>query len=98
MEDFGFINKHELVHAKDAGGGYHGRCKHCDLALVTDLGYNSWEGIKCVDRKLTRPNSKIMGYAIFHGYNFSDGKFYKAYSNEEVSYQEMKDRHDKATE
>lgn len=96
MEDFGTINEHHLVHADDAGGGYHGRCKYCDLALVTDLGYNSWEGTKCIDRKLTQPNSEIMGYARFHGYTFSDGKFCKQYSDEEVSYQEIKERYDRA--
>lgn len=29
------------------GNGYHGRCSNCGLPLVTDLGYNSWEGTKC---------------------------------------------------
>ncbi|MCK9544883.1 MAG: hypothetical protein M0R03_22950 [Novosphingobium sp.] len=39
--------KHELEHAEDAGNGYHGRCKHCGIPLVTDLGYNSWAGVPC---------------------------------------------------
>ncbi len=51
-----------LVDIPMAGNGYHGRCENCGLSLVTDLGYNSWEGTKCevkpenietIDYKLT---------------------------------------------
>lgn len=41
------INEHTLVHAKDAGNGYHGICQHCGLPLVTDLGYCSWDDTIC---------------------------------------------------
>lgn len=49
MDEF-IVNEHLLVHAKDGGNGYHGRCKYCGLSLVTDLGYSSWDNTKCVDR------------------------------------------------
>ena len=38
---------HNLIHAADAGNGYHGRCEYCDMPLVTDLGYNSWANTIC---------------------------------------------------
>jgi hypothetical protein len=43
-----------LVDTDMAGNGYHGRCEHCGLALVTDLGYTSWSGTKCIEREITR--------------------------------------------
>jgi len=64
------INEHKLVHAEDTGNGYHGTCQHCEVALVTDLGYSSWEGLKCIDREielyLDIPQ-KIRDFAKFGG-------------------------------
>jgi len=68
------INQHELVHADDAGNGYHGNCKHCGLALVTDLGYTSWAGVPCIDRLITREHdvpADIQKYAKFRGLVFT---------------------------
>lgn len=42
-----WANHGSLVDTEMAGNGYHGRCEHCGLELVTDLGYNSWSGTKC---------------------------------------------------
>lgn len=47
------INKHVLVKHGDEGNGYHGTCLHCGAVLETDLGYCSWEGLKCIDRVVT---------------------------------------------
>ena len=55
-------NQHgNLVDRNMAGNGYHGRCEHCGLALVTDLGYNSWKNTNCEikKKKSTRINQKI---------------------------------------
>jgi hypothetical protein len=68
-------NEHELVHAEDAGNGYHGNCKHCGLPLVTDLGYVSWAGVKCVDREILYNREipkEIKEYAKFRGYHWDD--------------------------
>jgi len=45
-----FFEHGSIVDIEMAGNGYHGRCSNCGLALVTDLGYNSWEGTKCVKK------------------------------------------------
>lgn len=47
------INKHSLDGSDASGNGHHGHCKHCGLPYVSDLGYDSWEGTKCVDRDRT---------------------------------------------
>ena len=39
--------KHSLDGSQASGNGHHGYCEHCMLALVTDLGYNSWSDTKC---------------------------------------------------
>lgn len=36
-----------LVNTNQAGNGYHGNCSNCGLALVTDLGYMSWDNTVC---------------------------------------------------
>lgn len=46
------IKKHTLIHAKDAGNGYHRYCEHCKTPLVTDLGYCSWDGVDCIEREI----------------------------------------------
>lgn len=46
------INQHDLEHAKDAGNGYHGKCKHCGLVLETYLGGCSWDNTTCIDREI----------------------------------------------
>lgn len=64
------VNSHELVHAKDGGGGYHGRCKHCQLALVTDLGFCSWDNTTCIDRvaqEVSDLPTEIQSYIRFRG-------------------------------
>jgi hypothetical protein len=64
------INEHTLIHAQDAGNGFHGSCKYCGLALVTDLGYCSWDNTVCIDREThgwaTIPN-QIKNFAQFKG-------------------------------
>lgn len=90
------INKHTLVHANDAGNGYHGRCEHCGVALVTDLGYCSWEGVKCVDREIDSSSDipgKILSYANFNGYSWSyiEKLFIKPYGDQ-LSIDEINER------
>lgn len=70
------INQHDLVHAKDGGNGYHGRCKHCGSALVTDLGYCSWDDTKCIDREVTNEYDlpkEIRSYINFNGLRIVKG-------------------------
>lgn len=42
-----FAEHGDIINQEQGGGGYHGNCKNCGLALVTDLGYCSWEGTTC---------------------------------------------------
>jgi len=43
-----FMGGHgSLTNTASGGGGYHGRCSNCGLALVTDLGYTSWDDTIC---------------------------------------------------
>lgn len=75
-------SKHGNLIDKDmAGNGYHGRCEHCGLACVTDLGYFSWEGTKCIEREIVNEKDvpeNIRSYAKFFGMIFKveDGKAY----------------------
>ena len=64
------INSHTLIHSPEAGNGYHGNCAHCGIPLVTDLGYSSWSGVKCVDREITLYldiPKRIRDYAKYRG-------------------------------
>jgi hypothetical protein len=96
-------NEHELVHAEDAGNGYHGRCKHCGLPLVTDLGYDSWAGVKCVDREITYDGDipkEIKAYAEFRGYRW-DNKihvFVKPSFSEKLDHVTLNKMHEKVIE
>lgn len=86
------INKHVLVHASDAGNGYHGYCKYCQLPYTTDLRFNSWEGTKCIDREVKDEVDFPQGlrhYANFCGFSYKDGKFYKCYTDEILTVNEM---------
>ena len=81
------INKHTLVHAADAGNGYHGYCQHCGLALVTDLGYCSWDDTVCIDREVTSLSdipSKVFELARFKGlaWDYQNKLYVKPYSSE----------------
>lgn len=46
------VNEHSqhLVNTEQAGNGYHGNCAYCGMSYVTDLGYCSWSGTKCIER------------------------------------------------
>jgi len=70
------INKHELVHTSDAGNGYHGYCQHCKAPLVTDLGYCSWDKLKCIDREANYNDlpSEVLSYVNFSGYKWQPDK------------------------
>lgn len=48
------IKKH-VLDDNGAGNGHHGNCKHCGVALVTDLGYCSWDGLECIEREIPDP-------------------------------------------
>lgn len=77
------INSHDLVHADDAGNGYHGNCKHCGLPFVTDLGYCSWTDTTCVDRIVTDESDipgDVCSYARWKGYkwDYKKRKYVKA--------------------
>jgi hypothetical protein len=50
------VNSHTLVHAEDAGNGYHGYCQHCGVALETNMNWSSWTGVKCIDREVENYN------------------------------------------
>lgn len=84
------INEHTLVHAADAGNGYHGTCQHCGAPLVTDLGYCSWEGLKCIDREIELYQhipKDIRSYANWRGLRWDNKRkiFTKPFSNEEYT-------------
>lgn len=88
------ISKHELIHAKDACNGYHGWCKHCNVSLETDLGYCTWDNLKCIDREITCLSdmpADIESYTSYCGYIWDkDNKvFVKPYSNITLSLDEI---------
>ena len=88
------INEHLLIHADDAGNGYHGNCKHCGVALVTDLGYCSWDGVRCIDREVDSYNDipdEIKRYANWHAlkWNKDEKKYFKTYSTEEYTIDQL---------
>jgi len=84
------ISEHTLVHAKDGGNGYHGRCQHCGISLETDLGWSSWDGVKCIEREITYDGDipeEIRSYAAFRGYRWDNKKhlYVKASFNQELN-------------
>ena len=88
------INSHDLVHSNQGGNGFHGHCAHCGVALVTDLGYCSWDGLKCVDREIvdTKDMPKdILSYAKFHSliWNKNLKKFIKPFYSDEYTLEEI---------
>lgn len=88
------INDHELVNAPDAGNGYHGRCKHCGVALETDLGYCSWDNLKCVDREIVNwldIPEEIKAYANFRGLNWDKVRkiYVKPYRGDEYTLDQL---------
>jgi hypothetical protein len=88
------IRSHDLVHDKDGGNGYHGRCAHCRVPLVTDLGYCSWEGVECIDREIENYSDipkEIISYSRFFGMHWdrSAKKFKKPYSEVEYTIDEI---------
>jgi hypothetical protein len=64
-----FAQHGHLVDKGMAGNGYHGRCSNCGLALVTDLGYNSWEGTRCIREE------KVVDNSIFSDSWYKDVKY-----------------------
>ncbi len=90
------INEHVLG-GQGAGNGHHGYCIHCGVPLVTDLGYYSWEGVKCVDRDRLKNlfdfPSIVKSYAEFNGlkYNADKNIFIKPYDGGEYSPQQIVD-------
>ena len=91
------INSHDLVYASDAGNGFHGRCSHCGVPLVTDLGYCSWEGVKCIDREVVNYidiPAEIIKYANFFGLHWDriNKTFNKSYSEETFTIDDINDK------
>jgi len=87
------INKHVLLHAHDAGNGYHGTCLHCGLVLETDLGYCSWNNTKCIDRTADfwDLSPEIRGYARWHNliWDKNNKIFARPYTNVEYTIDEL---------
>lgn len=92
------INKHgKLIDTDMAGNGYHGRCEHCNLALVTDLGYCSWDNTKCIDREIieiTDIPDEILSYANFCGLKWDQEKrlFIKPYDCDKYTLNQLNDK------
>jgi hypothetical protein len=78
------INRHVLNEATASGNGHHGNCVHCELALVTDLGYCSWDGTACNNRQaeLSEYPKDVLNYAHFRGLVYDGSIFVKPYSGE----------------
>jgi len=84
------INEHVLDGSTAWGNGGHGHCVHCGLALVTDLGYCSWDGVKCIDREpktLGEFPGPVVSFARFNGLLYNNEKkiFSKPYSDIEYT-------------
>ena len=58
-----------LINTGQGGNGYHGNCSICKLALVTDLGYSSWEGTKCTKREWVHKDlpKEVLSYIRYKG-------------------------------
>jgi hypothetical protein len=85
---------HQLVHAEDAGNGYHGNCRWCGMVLETDLGYCSWDRFRCVEHEVEKPGDLPMrhiSYIRYHGlkWNEETRKFSKPYSDREFTIDEL---------
>lgn len=85
------VNYHTIMRTGDTGNGYHGRCKHCGIAHVTDLGYDSLAGTKCIDREVedeTDIPSIIKSFASFTGlvWNRQDKVYTRPYSIPHATY------------
>lgn len=87
-----------LVDTESGGNGYHGRCEFCGLPCVTDLGYSSWEGTKCIEHEKMEW-SKIASYCAFFGLRRSTvmgvTKYIKSYSDVEYTELELQHKIDK---
>ena len=47
------FEKHgKIIRDGSEGNGYHGRCSNCGLALVTDLGYSSWDSVCEIEEEI----------------------------------------------
>lgn len=47
-----------LIDTNNGGNGYHGRCGDCGMALVTDLGYCSWDNTECIPKVFENNSEK----------------------------------------
>lgn len=92
------INRHSdyLVDTEMAGNGYHGRCAHCGLAYVTDLGYCSWSGTTCTERAPQSVNDlpeNLKSFVKFNGMRMVIRKrrpiFVKSYSDKEMTLKQL---------
>lgn len=92
------INQHgSLINTSSSGGGYHGRCRYCNLALVTDLGYSSWDNTTCFDREIELDSDIpeiIKSYADFHNFrwDWKSKKYLRLFSNDEYSLDEIQEK------
>lgn len=63
IENREFKSHGTIVRTGNEGNGFHGYCSNCGLALVTDLGYNSWENTECkVDYKEVKKTEIIISW------------------------------------
>lgn len=92
------INKHSdhLVDTEMAGNGYHGRCAHCGLAYVTDLGYCSWSDTTCTERAPQSINDlpeNLKSFINFNGMRMVIRKgrpvFVKSYSDTKMTLKQL---------
>lgn len=91
------IRKHVLDHSTASGNGHHGDCLYCNLALVIDLGYCSWDGVECNQREVVSEFDvpmEVKGYAHFNGLIFSSelsiknntAIYVKPYANDQYTF------------
>lgn len=88
------VNEHELVTTGTEGNGFHGVCKHCGVSLVTDLGYCSWDNLKCVDREIELYQDipkDVRSYANWRSLRFDNKRkiFTKPFSEEEYTIDDL---------
>lgn len=73
-----------LVNKEQGGNGYHGNCEHCGLALVTDLGYCSWDDTECIEHEIiseSEVSNEVRNYTRFRGMRFTVKKNTGVYVN-----------------
>ena len=86
------INKHYLEYPR---GVYQlPYCKHCGVTFESDLGWTSFDNLKCIDREaesISEWPEEVRSFIIFNGlaWNEKKTKLVKAYSDKSYTVKQL---------